>query len=61
MTLAGAEIDETSRSGKFLITPVGDGGALIVNGMLTVRLRLVDAAAKRVSHTCFILSLSDGR
>jgi formamidopyrimidine-DNA glycosylase len=39
---------------------VGDGDALIVTGMLTGRLRLVGAAAKRASRTCFTLSLSDG-
>ena len=59
--LTGREIGETCRRGKFLVMPVGGGDALIVNGMLTGRLRLVDAGAKRAGRTCLILTLSDGR
>jgi formamidopyrimidine-DNA glycosylase len=59
--LAGRQIGELSRRGKWIILPVDDGARLVVHLGMTGQLTVVSREEPRRDHTHFVFDLSDGR
>jgi formamidopyrimidine-DNA glycosylase len=57
--VSGDSFGETHRYGKYLLFSLASGRVLVLNPMLTGRLALVAASAKRMARTCLILGLNE--
>ena len=57
--VAGREVGEFRRSGKFLLMELSEGRLLVVNPMLTGAFQLCKPSSTIYKRTCFILSLSN--
>jgi formamidopyrimidine-DNA glycosylase len=59
--LVGRHVTAVERRGKFLVLPLDDGAAIVVNPMLAGRLRYGAPLARPRSRDALVLALDDGR
>ena len=59
--IAGREIGEFQRSGKFLIFSLSGGRRMVINPMLTGAIQLCQQSLRVLKKTCLILDLPEGR
>ena len=58
--LAGRIFGETTRRGKFLLLPLGDGATMVINPMLNGRIRYSEPLGRKRVRDSLILTLGDG-